>query len=161
MKHLALVIALAALSTSAFAEGAYQNEAELRLVQNVSVKILDEVKDGCLSNPNALKVEAELILRRSGVRVDGANVMSVLLISVIGWEMRTANQRLGKCVVHTNVDLYRLTQAPEGHETLAAAYRQYVPLAGATKLETQEETRASVSEVVSDLANEILKAQGN
>ena len=54
MKHLVLVVALAAFSTSAFAEGAYQNEDELRLVPAVSLVIEDGVEGGCLSNPNAL-----------------------------------------------------------------------------------------------------------
>ena len=68
-KPLTLIVALAAFSTPAFAEGAYQDEAELRLVPAVSLIITDKVSDGCLSNPNALKVEAELILRRSGIRI--------------------------------------------------------------------------------------------
>ena len=68
-KPFALILALMAFSTSAFAGGSYQNEAELRLVQNVSVGIIDLVTDGCLSNPNALKVDAELILRRSGISI--------------------------------------------------------------------------------------------
>ena len=69
MKHLALIIALAVFSTSAFAEGAYQNAAELRLVRNIFVVMDDQVEEGCLANPYALKVEAELILRRSGISI--------------------------------------------------------------------------------------------
>ena len=67
MKYLVLVIVLAAFSTSAFAEGYYKNVNELRLVRAISVYTEDQVKDGCLSNPNILKVEAEPILRRSGI----------------------------------------------------------------------------------------------
>jgi hypothetical protein len=47
MKHLVLVIALAAFSTPAFAEGSYQDEDELRLIRAVTVVIEDQVKDGC------------------------------------------------------------------------------------------------------------------
>jgi hypothetical protein len=54
MKHLVLVVAFAAFSTSALAEGAYQNAAELRLVPAVSLIVEDDVEGGCLSNPNAL-----------------------------------------------------------------------------------------------------------
>jgi hypothetical protein len=65
MKQLALVLSLVAFSTPAFA----QNMIELRNIQTVVVSVDDGVEDGCLTNPNALKVEAELILRQSGVRV--------------------------------------------------------------------------------------------
>jgi hypothetical protein len=47
MKHLVLVIALVAFSMSAFAEGAYQDENELRLIPAVSVLTEDGVKGGC------------------------------------------------------------------------------------------------------------------
>ncbi len=47
MRPLVLVIALAAFSTSAFAEGAYQDENELRLIPAVSVLTEDGVKGGC------------------------------------------------------------------------------------------------------------------
>ncbi len=49
MKHLVIVIALAAFSTSAFAEGSYQNDEELRLVREVHAAIDDGVTEGCLS----------------------------------------------------------------------------------------------------------------
>ncbi len=87
MKHLALIIALAAFSTSAFAEGSYQDADELRWVRTVRVSIEDGVKDGCLSNPNALKVEAELILRRSGISISESDSLSghyQLVISPFG-----------------------------------------------------------------------------
>ena len=113
MKHLVLIIALAAFSTSAFAEGSYQNEAELRLVQNVSVQIGDEVRDGCLSNPNALKVEAELILRRSGISITEARDHA-LLITAIGWERKsTSGQGLGNCGARLDVELLRYLQVPD------------------------------------------------
>ncbi len=47
MKHLVLVVALAAFSTSAFAKGSYQDETELRLIPAVSVLTEDGVKGGC------------------------------------------------------------------------------------------------------------------
>jgi hypothetical protein len=155
MKHLVLVVALAAFSTSAFA---YQSEKELRLVRDISVFIEEEVTDGCLSNPDALKVEAELILRRSGVKVSnrgpfGENYM--LQINALGWEQN------GRCVTTLSLELWRFAKPPEGHSALIIAYDQSALLAGYGKTEMQDRLRNAVSEFVSDLANEILKAQGN
>ena len=64
MKHLVLVIVLAAFSPSAFAEGTIQIVAELRLVRAVSVAIVDNVKHGCLSNPNALRAPRKIPVAR-------------------------------------------------------------------------------------------------
>ena len=161
MKHFVLVIALATFSTSAFAEGAYQDENELRLVRAVSAFVHDQVIDGCLSNPNALKVEAELILRRSGIRLSKSDPYYRLQISPIGKELKSkSGQGLGSCVVAMQFKLWRVAQVPEGHPALIIAYENGVFLVG-SKSEMQEDLRTSVSEFVSDLANEILKAQGN
>jgi hypothetical protein len=160
MKHLVFIVALAAFNASAFAEGAYQSEAELRLVAYVSIDIENGVDDGCLSNPNALKVEAELILRRSGISVvalDQLGPQYLLQINAFGYEI----EQTGSCDVALNVELWRFEQAPEGHITLIVAWMNSKIITGGTKAGMQESLRAQVSELVSDLANEILKAQGN
>ncbi len=154
MKHLALIVALAAFSTSAFAEGQYQDEEELRLVRVISVQVYDVVRGGCLSNPDALKTEAELVLRRSGFSI--ADTGFRLYLEPNGFEI---GQR-GWCLVALEVDLVRWVLTPEGHYALAIAYEKSVLFSGLSKPETQEYLRDTVSEFVSDLANEILKAQG-
>ncbi len=159
MKHLALIIALAAFSTSAFAEGSYQDVDELRLVRAVSVTIRDQVKDGCLSSPNALKVEAELILRRSGISITDRKSLSDYQLGVVPFGAELKPPR-GTCAVVLRVHLWRFARAPEGHSALIIAYENGTLLSGYTKSEMQENLRASVSKFVSDLANEILKAQG-
>ena len=155
MKHLALVIALVAFSTSAFARGTYQSADELRLVRAISVGNWDLVKDGCLSNRNALQVEAELILRRSGMSMD-VEPQYWLVIEARGYA-----DRAGSCVVVLRVNLYRFVEAPEGHLARINAYENGHLFSGVTKAEMQERLRTKVSEFVSDLANEILKARGN
>lgn len=164
MKRLALIIALTVFSTSAFGEGAYQNEAELSLVREVSVHVKDDVVDGCLANPNALKVEAELILRRSGITIiEGwRKGMHLLLVSAQGWEIKTTGQTpFGACAVTIDLDLSRSVTAPEGHSGFIIAYENAGLFIGYTKPEMQEALRNIISEIVSDLANEILKARGN
>ena len=165
MKHLVLVIALAAFSTSASAEGGYQSEAELRLVRSVLVYVIeDQVTDGCLSNPNALKVEAELILRRSGISVTASDLDPrhyQLEIMPVGWERKLeGGQSLGSCSVAMHLEMWRFAKIPEGHEALTTAYETGVLLIG-NKDGMQERLRTQISEFVSDLANENLKAQGN
>jgi len=121
MKHLVLVIALVAFSTAAFA--GYQDVDELRLVRAVSVVIDDQVKDGCLSSPNALKVEAELILRRSGIRITESDLIPELRIRPFGWERkREGGQPSGRCVVVLAIELSRWARVPEGHLALIIAH---------------------------------------
>ena len=158
MKHLVLVVALAAFSTSAFAEGAFQVEDELRLVQGVLVSVGGE-EEGCLPNLNALKVEAELILRRSGISLSKSDPYYSLVIGPYGWEIKgEGGQPLG-CVVVLDVNLWLSTRVPEGHAALITAYMRNGLISG-SKSWIQENLRTEVSEIVSDLANEILKAQG-
>jgi hypothetical protein len=158
MKHLVLVIAVVAFSTSASAEDAYQDFFELRLVRDIYVFLEDGVSDGCLSNPNALKVEAELVLRRSGIVLSNPTETEHhgLEIRPLGYELGT-----GACVVRLDVSLRRTSRAPEGHPVIIDAYKNGELLSSDTKPGMQEGLRAAVSEIVSDLANEILKARGN
>ncbi len=130
MKHLVLAIALAAFSTSAFAEGSYQNEDELRLVRAVSVWVNDQVKDGCLPNPNALKIEAELILRRSGISVsEGPKPDNYrLVIDSKGFESRLDGRGSGACTVNLDLKLGRIAKVAEGHLAFVIAYDNGVML---------------------------------
>jgi len=163
MKHLVLIITLAAFSTSALAQY-YQDERELRLVRAVSVYIIkDQVTDGCLSNPSALKVEAELILRRSGISVTATDLGPhhyQLGIMPVGSERKLeGGQSLGSCSVKMHLEMWHFAKVPEGHEALITAYGAVVMLIG-NKAGMQERVRTTVSELVSDLANEILKVRG-
>ncbi len=64
-------------------------------------------------------------------------------------------------MVRMDVELWRSAMVPEGHRALILAYNVSILAFDMSKLEMQENLRTQVSEVVSDLANEILKAQGN
>ncbi len=60
-----------------------------------------------------------------------------------------------------NVELFRVAEVLEGHRALVFAYQRAILISGHTKSETQEQIRTTVSEIVSDIANKILKARGN
>ena len=99
---------------------------------------------------------------RSGLTIVDFSLTTELAIFARGWEVKTTSgQPLGKCVVALDVELWRFTLVPEGHTARITAYEQSVLLTGFTKSRMQDNLRTSVSEIVSDLANEILKAQGN
>ena len=59
------------------------------------------------------------------------------------------------------VTLWRYAKVPEGHWGNVTAYTKGYLMIRDTKALMQESFRTKVSEFVSDLANEILKAQGN
>lgn len=159
MKRLALIIAVTVFSTRAFGEGAYHDEEELRSLRAVWVHVEDAVSDGCLPNPNALKVQAELVLRQSGIRVvesEQATGTHALIISPLG-----AEHLPGKCVVAMDLQMFRYAELRDGRYAVLIAYEDSGIWYNHTKASMQEALRSQVSEFVSDLANEILKAQGN
>jgi hypothetical protein len=43
--------------------------SQLKKVKSFEVEIVVDLDGGCLDNPDALKTEAELVLRRSGIKV--------------------------------------------------------------------------------------------
>ena len=61
------VAILAFLILPQAAQAQYFDQDQLAKVEKIFVEVIDGVSDGCLPSPNVLKVEAELILRRSGI----------------------------------------------------------------------------------------------
>ena len=56
------------------------NSQQLSKVEKIHVGMPDGVKGGCLPSPNVLEIEAELILRRSGITVtDSASFPAYIL----------------------------------------------------------------------------------
>lgn len=154
MKSLALLTALVAFSTSAFAEGSYQDVNELKAVKAVVVVFTNQVTDGCLGNSAVLKLGAELILRKSGISVVPVeSAAHELKIQARGFRYEQ------QCTAVVTVDLFRFVHLPEGYFGRVTSYDN-VDLLAYPESEMQERLYNSVSEIISDLANEILKAQG-
>jgi len=163
MRPFILFVTMIAFSTSAFAEGVYQNVDELRLVQSISVRVVDQVKNGCLQNPKALRAEAELILQQSGIKIaaEPSEQDHRLLIAAAGGEVKLPDSQVDFCMTTVDVNVARFIRAPEGHLVAVWAYKLGALVGGASKPKSQENLRAAVSQIVSDLANEIRKARGN
>ena len=82
-----LVAAIIAIGLCFAATGAsanYFSLNQLPKVEAIKVVVQPGVTGGCLGNPDALKTEAELVLRRSGIKVVEINSSHTLNISVIG-----------------------------------------------------------------------------
>lgn len=161
LKLIALVIAVVGFGGNAQAQ--FKQPNELSLVRSVWVEINDDdAKDGCLPNPNVLKVEAELTLRRAGIGVVSDQMVSgfSLEVYIVGFEVKRENNiGTGTCAVFIDVQLYRIARVSEGHFATVDAYTNGTLLI-LHKNNLQEELRKLVSGFTSDLANEILKAKG-
>ena len=86
----------------------------------------------------------------------------MLEINPFGQELKTGSGQAkgSRCVVVLDLELWRTGLVPEGHVALITAYRKNGLISG-SKSWIQENLRTSVTEIVSDVANEILKARGN
>lgn len=141
------------LATPANAD--YLDESQLRKVSAVFVSVNDGVINGCLPEPNSLKVEAELILRRSGIKVVEADEGHPhnLVITGAGGGIQT---RL--CAVTLEVALSRFEDLKDGSAGLViSSYARRLPFD--RKPGFQMKLREVVIEQASRIANAILKAR--
>ena len=90
-------------------------------------------------------------------RADSAPVPSIHYILQLWPFGAVAND--GKCHVSLGITLYRWALLAEGHTDRVTAYFS-ASVSTSRKPEMQAQLRESVSEIVTDLANEILKARG-
>jgi hypothetical protein len=164
-----VVLALAAvaaccvpmLTGPAAADGAYQDAGELRLVRQIEVSVDAEPNGNCLSQPASLKADAELVLRRSKIVVvnKGSSEKGSYLLTLIVDGFEISEQQPEMCVITIEIQLTRFALMPEGHYSAVLAY-----VGGGQmfweKADVMDRLRSRVSNVATDLANEILKAQG-
>jgi hypothetical protein len=148
------------MATGAASGGYYNDKDELAQVQEIDVVVDDSVKDGCLRVPNILKVEAELILRRSGIAVVDEPSLSnhTIRIEALGNHLGSDERYEFTCLVAMTYYLYKFKLQMEGHSELVVAFMRG-SLHWGDKSGMQGQLREEVSEVVTELANEILKAR--
>lgn len=75
---------LACLILPQAAQAANVDEEQLPKVARIFVQVADGVTGGCLPSPNVLQVEAELILRRSGIAVTETTAYAYRLLIALG-----------------------------------------------------------------------------
>ena len=149
MRRLLLALAVLLLLTTPAAAQFY-DERQLAKVEAVGVIVGDYLGDGCLPQPNALKVEAELILRRSGIKVARGHTLD---ISATGFAIS------GGCTASLRVALWRFETLADGTNGLVESSSMGSTHSG-PKGGFQQQLREAVNAAVTALANEILKARG-
>jgi hypothetical protein len=140
------------------------DSAQLSKVEAVRVVVVDHVRDGCLTNADVLKVEAEIILHGSGIKVvetNGENPHQ-LLIDVVGGEMRRKGDSgpipTGACTAAVASNLFRDEYLRDGSVGRVVAFmiraQTFV-----MKKEFQQHLRMMINEYVTALANQITTAR--
>jgi hypothetical protein len=153
------LVVLVLLTTLATAQGFFDAD---QLPKIKAVRVFDNggVKDGCLPQPDVLKVEAELILRRSGIAVVETDdrYPHDLMIVTGGSELRRGGIPTGACTSTLSIQLFRDESLQDGSlgRVLVAEIggSRSGPKGGFEQL-----LREDVNRSVSVLANEILKAR--
>lgn len=138
---------------------AYINENEMRFVDKIYVFVTDQVKDGCLRNPSALKTAAELVFRQSGISVSDDGGTHLLELSFIGWEDRRGGVGTGVCVAAWDAMLFHWETMPRGHLAMVMASSRGGLLANYAHGKMQTALRNRVTDAATEIANEILKAR--
>ena len=150
----AVMFAAVLLFAASPAVAQYYNEAQLAKVKEVHVAVQDSVGDGCLPQPDALKVEAELILRRAGIKVAPSWTPASHSLSIWGVGYAWG----GGCTVVLIDEMFRFESLSDGTlgSVLAARFNS---MWSGSKDRSQSQLRETVNEHVTALANEILKAR--
>ena len=139
------------------AQAQIYDEDQLSKVEKIFVVVEDDVIDGCLPSPKVLKVEAELILRRSGITVtdEGSDHPAYTLeITPNGFTPSSALN----CTANIEVQLFRFEDLSD--KTLALVVAEHASIFIGPKSGFQNQLRTFVNQAVTTLANEILKARG-
>ncbi len=155
MQYIAVVLVLLAWSTEARAQ--YFGKDQLGKVIEVQVVIDGEVKDDCLPQPASLKTEAELVMRRSGIKVVDKETLEshTLEVNFTGRQLAEG----ATCLAYLRLEIWRFEDIDDGTTGLVLASTDAVLLTG-PKAGFQLQLREQVNGKATALANEILKARG-
>lgn len=138
----------------------YYDQDQLAKVKEIRVFVEDNVTDGCLPRPIVLRTEAELILRRSGIRLESSLDSHMLLIKATGFELKQVGTPIGACTASLDVELRNVEVLSDGSSGLVEGSSAGGTYVGPKEL-FQNYLREQVNEWVTELANEILKARAS
>ena len=119
---------------------------QLSKVDGVRVLVRADVRDGCLNNPDALKTEAELALRRSGIKFVDYDASHSLHMNVMGYETTDG------CVATIAMRVYRYEWLAD--LTFGSVVAWY-------KLSILSGPKASFAQQLSERVDEMVTALGN
>jgi len=138
--------------------------AQLNKVEAVRVVIVDHVKDKCLPNADALKIEAERILHGSGIKISETNDghPHQLVIDLVGGEMKRKDENgpipTGACTVAVASHLLRDEYLRDGSVGRVEAF-VIIAQTFVMKNQLQQHLRMIITEYVTALANQITAAR--
>jgi hypothetical protein len=150
----AVMLAAVLLFAASPAGAEFFDENQLAKVKGVHVILINSVRDGCLPQPDALKVEAELILRRSGIKVLPESDLEFhgMQIATVGTGQR------GGCAVALEVNIYRIEDLYDMSLAVVLAGKISGIMVGPQD-RMQQQAREVVNMHATTLANKILKAR--
>ena len=150
----ALAAAVLVISIPERASGQYTSAMQLSKVSAIHVYVEDSVDaDDCLSNPDTLQTEAELVLRRSGIAVTYGLDSHSFSISIVGYQTRSS-----LCVVSYRVQLWKSEVLRDTTIGIVESFSRSGVMTG-PHTDMQDRLRSRVNEYTTELANEILKAR--
>lgn len=122
----------------------------------------DQVTDGCLPRPNAIKTTLELGIRRA--RLNPVNEFSPwnMTVTAFGSELTSGRSALGSCYVtiiasFENWRWFYSADSQKGYYLQVPILRRVRTVLG-PKSGMQSQVKENVSEIVDEFVNEILKA---
>ena len=152
---LPVIVILALLVVPQAAQAQFYDPGHLIKVEKIYVSAVDEVEGGCLPSPNVLKVEAELILRQSGITVTDQSIRP-------GYELEISPNGFAEksiCFASLEVQLWRFELLDEATALVLLAEHESILIG--PKSGFQNQLRNFVNEAVTGIANEILKIRGH
>ena len=133
------------------------SSVQLGKVEKIHVSVGNGVIGGCLSSPNELKVEAELILRRSGITVTDTASFPAYMLDIRANGDALTGDILG-CMGGITVDLWRFELLGDKTDGLVMVAQDGSIFRG-PQAGFPEQLRTFVYTTTTALANEILKAR--
>lgn len=158
-----LLAAIVLVITAEPAGAQHVSEEQLTKVKALKIVVYDDTSGGCAPDPDVLKTEAELILRRSGIKVTeslSAHPIHAMNIHANGYPVSHGlSVRSLSCVVRLDVKVWKNERLMDGTFGVVTAYENGRVLTY-PKDGMPQFLRLVVNEQVTHLANEILKARG-
>ena len=151
-----LAAVMLVISTPERTSGQYTSAMQLSKVLAIQVSVYDSVDaDDCLSNPNTLQTEAELVLRRSGITVADRLDSHSLAISIFGYQTPS-----DLCIVSYRVQLWKSELLYDNTLGIVESFLRAGVMSGPHS-DMQDRLRSRINEYATELANEVLKARQN
>jgi len=162
MRLLPAVAFLALLILPQAVWGQHYDRAQLAKVKEISVSVLNDLKDGCVPSPDVLKIEAEQILKHSGINVtertkieDTPHVLFILLYEPNPYTTPNSKYFCFGSIVITLVLADKGPNRTGEFVEIAQDDRRLAVL----QIDSQDQALVSVNVMVTKIANLILKAR--